>query len=126
MRVERSCEWPLTHREVMEWCRAQRWRFAKTAPHNPHSYVLKRQTDSLMFQKVVLHIREFGYQYRWGRGEYTQYRADDHDLWTMGSAIECTILINRKHATQTAKDEAEGKAGCGPVDPEDARRKRRE
>jgi hypothetical protein len=77
-----------------------------------------------MFQRIVLHIRENGYQYRWGPGEYTQLRVDAHDLWTMGGSLEATILINRKHETQTAKDEAEGKAGCGPVDPEDARSKR--
>jgi hypothetical protein len=42
----------------------------------------------------------------------------------MVAPLESTILINRKDERQTARDEAEGKAGCGPVDPEDARRKR--
>jgi hypothetical protein len=124
--AEKPGEWPLTHDEIEEWCRAQTWHFAKTMADNPHYYVLKRETDPIMFQRVVLCIREFGYQYRWGRGEYTQYRADAHDMWTLGNALETSILINRKHETQTAKDEAEGKAGCGPVDPEDARRKRGE
>ena len=123
MSAERPGEWPLTHQEIEDWCRAQRWRFAKSAPDNPHFYVLKRETDPIMFERIVLHIREYGYQYRWGRGEFTQYRADEHDMWTMGNPLETTILVNRKHETQTAKDEAEGKAGCGPVDPEDARRK---
>ena len=117
-------EWPLTHEEVEEWCRSVQWQEAVTAPDNPHSYTLRYNTDPIMFWRVVLHIREHGYQYRWGRREYTQYRADDHDLWTMGAPLESTILINRKHRDQTARDEAEGKAGCGPVDPEDAHRKR--
>jgi len=122
--ADRSGEWPLTHEEVEKWCRAQTWHFAKMMVNNPHHYVLKRETHPIMFQRVVLYIREFGYQYRWGRGEYTQYRADSHDMWSMGNALETTIIINRKHEAQTAKDEAEGKAGCGPVEPEDARRKR--
>jgi hypothetical protein len=126
MSAEKPGEWPLTHEEVEQWCRSVEWHFAVTRPDNPHSYTLRRHTDLYVFQKVVLHIREFGYQYRWGRGEYTQYRADAHDMWTMGAPLEATILINRKHETQTAKDEAEGKAGCGPVDPEDARHKRGE
>jgi hypothetical protein len=117
-------EWPLTHEEVEAWCRVVEWREAVTAPDNPHSYTLRRNTDPIMFWRVVLHIREHGYQYRWGRREYTQLRADSHDMWTMGAPAECTILINRKAVEQTKKDEAEGKAGCGPVDPEDARRKR--
>lgn len=78
MSAERPGEWPLTPEEVEEWCRAQRWHFAKTMADNPHYYVLKRETDPIMFQRVVLCIREFGYQYRWGRGEYTQCRADEH------------------------------------------------
>ena len=126
MSADKPGEWPLAPKEVAEWCRAQRWHFAKTAADNPHFYVLKRETDPIMFMKIVLCVREYGYQYRWGRGEYTQYRIDTFDLWTMGSALETTILINMKHVSQTTKDEAEGKAGCGPVDPEDARRKRGE
>jgi hypothetical protein len=66
--AEKPGEWPLTHDEIEEWCRAQTWHFAKTMADNPHYYVLKRETDPIMFQRVVLCIREFGYQYRWGRG----------------------------------------------------------
>lgn len=124
MSAEKPGAWPLTHEEVRRWLEEQEWKVAVTAPDNPHAYCLRPNTDAVMFWRIVLHIREHGYQYRWGRGEYTQLRAGDYDYWTMGAPLERTLLINRKHRDQTAKDEAEGKAGCGPVDPEDARRKR--
>lgn len=113
---ERS--WPLTDEEVERWLGEQTWKVAVTAPHNPHSYALRHECDDpVMFQRVVLHIREHGYIYRWGSGHYIQYRAGGYDCWTMGNALEATILINRKSTEQAERDEAEGKAGCGPIDP---------
>jgi hypothetical protein len=107
--AERPGGWPLSHEEVEAWCRSVEWRFAVTRPDNPHSYTLKRNTDPIMFQKVVLHIREFGYQQRWWGAEYTMYRADGHHMWTMGAPLEATILINRKTEKQVQEDERTGK-----------------
>lgn len=119
MSREEPGEWPLTHEEVEEWARKQKWHFAKTMAHNPHSYCLKRETDPRMFELVVLHIREHGSQNVWWNKEYTQYEADDHVMWSMGDALETTILINRKSLEQVAKDEASGKGGSKkPRDPQ--------
>ncbi len=81
------------------------WRFAVTRPDNPHSYTLRRHTDLIMFQKIVLHTREFDYQQRWWGTDYTMYRADGHHMWTMGVPLEATILINRKTDAQVGEDE---------------------
>ena len=109
MSAEKPGEWPLTHKEVEEWCRSVEWRLAVTRPDNPHSYTLRRHTDLYVFQEVVLHIREFGYQQRWWGADYTMYRADGHHMWTMGGPLETTILINRKTDAQVGEDERTGK-----------------
>ncbi len=110
MSAERPGEWPLTHEEVVIWTRRQEWRFAKTMKDNPHSYCLKRATDSQrMFELVVLHIREFGYHQTWWGGHFTMYEADGHHLWSMGAPLECTILINRKAQAQVDEDKRTGK-----------------
>jgi hypothetical protein len=107
--AESPGEWPLTHEEVEEWCRSVEWRFAVTRPDNPHNYTLRRNTDPIEFQRIVLHIREFGYQQKWWGADYTMYRADGHHMWTMGAPLEATILINRKTDEQVREDERTGK-----------------
>lgn len=109
MSAERPGEWRLTHEEVEEWCRRQRWIFAKTLADNPHHYCLKRNTDPRLFELVVLHIREFGYPQTWWGRDYTMYEADGHHMWSMGDPTECTLLINRKTEEQVREDERTGK-----------------
>ncbi len=109
MSAREPSRWPLSHEEVREWLDAQKFKFAKTSPNNPHSYIVRRNVDSRMFELVVLHIREHGYQQKWWRAEYTQYRAGDHHYWTMGGTLESTVILNRKSHDQAMEDERSGK-----------------
>ncbi len=66
MSVERPGEWPLDHEEVENWLSRQPFQEAVTSKHNPHSYIVKYKVkDKRMFELVVLHIREHGYQQKW-------------------------------------------------------------
>jgi 2-polyprenyl-3-methyl-5-hydroxy-6-metoxy-1,4-benzoquinol methylase len=75
----------------------QDWIFAKTMPHNPHWYTLrKRWAADADFVRVVEAIRAHGYtEWYYGR-PYTMLNANGHKYWTMGAPISETILINRK------------------------------
>lgn len=76
------------------------WIFAKTMPHNPHWYTLRKKwTGPALFEDVVAYIREHGYTYRFGRRDYLQLNINDHYYWTMGAPLAETILINRKPIT---------------------------
>jgi hypothetical protein len=90
---------------------AAAWRFAKTMPHNPHWYTL-RKTWSLDedFVWAVEQIRLRGYRHKYESKWYTQLDVHDHFYWTMGWPINygngapCTILINRKPLVFAATD----------------------
>ncbi|MDQ3302830.1 MAG: hypothetical protein M3518_05700 [Actinomycetota bacterium] len=93
-------EGPLTQRQVEEWAASRFFRYAKTAPANPHAYTHREWCDSEMFSRVVEFIRANGYDQRYGG---TEYRCLDLDLpggrfyvWTMGAPLEDTIILNRK------------------------------
>lgn len=51
----------------------QTWIYAKTMPHNPHEYALrKRWQGDASFDETVIRLREHGYQAMFGRRWYTQ------------------------------------------------------
>ncbi len=107
--VEKPGQWPLTHEEVAGWLEKQPFKFAKSQS-NPHSYIVKsRIPDKRMFDMVVLHIREHGYEQWWWRAMYLQYDANDHCYWTMGGALESTVILNRKSLDRAEEDERLGR-----------------
>jgi hypothetical protein len=93
---EYIAEWPLSEEDMQRWVESRYWQFASTMSHNPHEYVLARWGDRTMFERVVLHVRERGYQNLYGRTEYTQLDCGRYFYWTMCDCLETTILINRK------------------------------
>lgn len=75
---------------------SQEWIFAKTMPDNPHWYTLRRKwNDDPLFDQAVSLIRKCGYRKKFGKTWYTQININEHFYWTMGAAIDKTILINR-------------------------------
>lgn len=76
---------------------AQRWIFAKTMPHVPHWYTLRRAWASdADFVWAVEMIRKWGYDDVYFRKTYRAINLNGYKYWTMGSPINETILINRK------------------------------
>jgi hypothetical protein len=74
-----------------------KWVFAKTMPHNPHWYTLRKGWDNDEdFVKLVLFIREYGYEEYYGGWPYTCLNINNMKYWTMGDTIPGTRLINRK------------------------------
>jgi hypothetical protein len=71
------------------------WTFAKTMPDWPHEYIVKRDVDENLFIETVRHIREFGYPGSFYQMPITYYEEQGQVYWTMGAAIEETIIINR-------------------------------
>jgi len=94
--VEEGVRWPLGHDDVEAWMERVPWRFARTAPTNPHEYSLRRRQDERAFFLVLLHIRERGYQQWYDGRVYTAYDVGEYFLWSMQDPVPTTILINRK------------------------------
>jgi hypothetical protein len=102
-----------TYAEVEAWLKEQRWKVAKTAPDNPHSYTLRRHTrDESMFEAVVRFISEKGMRYVWWGKPYSQLIAGHYVHWAM-SPPEAATLINRKDLAQVRKDELRNRGGGG-------------
>jgi exonuclease III len=86
----------LTINELREFIRKSRWTLARIMPEIPHEYTLrKRATDEKLFERVVLHIQEGGYEGTFGSDTYTYLDIDGWKYWTMGAPLEDTTLINR-------------------------------
>lgn len=76
---------------------SKRWIFAKTMPHMPHWYTLRKEWgDDQLFDQVVTYIRKFGYTELYNGKEFTAFNLNGMKYWTMGSPLPQTILINRK------------------------------
>jgi hypothetical protein len=80
----------------------QQWHFAKTMPHWPHWYCLRRETaDEALFEAFVRYIMSEGYEAEfrpekreaWARRRYLDL--DDYHYWSMDPSVETTTLINR-------------------------------
>jgi hypothetical protein len=85
----------MTEEEFAAFVHRAPWTFAKTMPHIPHEYTLRRQHDSAVFEAAVRFIRERGYQARWGRAIRTYVNLNGKRYWTMGASVEHTIVLNR-------------------------------
>ncbi len=90
----------LTSEEVAQAIKEHAWIYAKTMPQNPHEYTLRKQWgDDALFDAVVTHIREHGYETVYQGRKYIQLDVGEFFYWTMGSPLKDTILINRKRLT---------------------------
>jgi hypothetical protein len=86
----------MTMDELLSFVQESKWTFAKTMPQTPHEYTLRRDAkDEALFERVVMHIRQVGYQQKWGKTTDTDLDVDGWQYWTMGSPLDQTILINR-------------------------------
>ena len=83
-------------RKTINFINSANWIYAKTMPHNPHEYCLRRDTDEAGFEEFVMLIRKEGYEELYEGKMYTCYNVGKHKYWTMGAPLEETILINRK------------------------------
>ena len=84
----------------------QQWIFAKTMPHNPHWYTLRKHwPDDAAFVQVVQAIRDHGFTERYQGRNYQMLALNGMKYWTMGAPLNQTILINRKvHVIPTPYD----------------------
>jgi len=72
-----------------------RWVFAKTMPDAPHWYTLRAKGDGRSFEAMVLFIRSYGYDGRYGGAAYRYLDLGGWTYWTMGAPLAETMLINR-------------------------------
>lgn len=77
---------------------ARKYTYARTMPHCPHWYTLRKHwEDDGEFVRVVEAMRRYGYQERYGQRTFTRFDVNEFKYWTMGDPIETTILINRAY-----------------------------
>jgi len=87
---------PLTHEDVVKWTQTVHKQFARTMPYNPHFYIHRRWCDDGMYERVLRHVIEHGYDSRYGGHTYRTYDAGDCFYWWMGKPPEESILLNGK------------------------------
>jgi transcriptional regulator with XRE-family HTH domain len=85
----------LTIDEAREFISQCEWTFAKTMPHAPHEYIVRRKVENDKFVGLVKLIRREGERRTWGRYRNTYLAIDEWSYWTMGAPIPITIIINR-------------------------------
>lgn len=75
-----------------------KWIWAKTYPSIPHEYIVRGKcglTDEEFFYLVTAQ-REFGIHEQWHKYNFPYLYIDGYKYWTMGDAIEETIILNRQ------------------------------
>ena len=97
------------------------WTFAVTyAATWPHYYLVRKRVDSVLFEKLVEHIREHGYRGWFYKMEITYFDEDGYTYWTMAQRtadgwnypVEKEEIINRCGKEETY--ESRLKAGTLP------------
>jgi hypothetical protein len=71
------------------------WTFAKTMPEWPHEYLVRDRVGRVLFEALVRHIRQYGFEGRIYQRVPTYFAEDGLLYWTMGEPIEETTIINR-------------------------------
>ena len=74
---------------------SSQWTFAKTMPDWPHEYIVRDRVDPVLFETLVRHIRQHGFEGRFYQSVLTYFAEDGLLYWTMGAPIEETTIINR-------------------------------
>jgi hypothetical protein len=80
---------------LREFVASSKWTFAKTIPEWPHEYLVRDRVDSVLFESLVLHVRQHGLEGRFYQRVLTYFAEDGLLYWTMGEPIKETTIINR-------------------------------
>ena len=81
--------------ELRNFIDTAEWTFAKTIPEWPHEYLVRNWLDRGLFEKLVFHIRQYGFEGHFYQRVFTYFAEDGLLYWTMGAPIEETTIINR-------------------------------
>ena len=81
--------------QIKNFLLLEKWTFAKTMQEWPHEYLVRERVDGAIFEALVTHIREHGYEGRFYSKPITYFAEDGMIYWTMGAPIAETIIINR-------------------------------
>lgn len=75
-----------------------KWTWAKTYISIPHEYIVRDQCglSSEEFEYLVRAQREYGVHEQWYKYNHPYLYVDGYKYWTMGDAIEDTVIINRQ------------------------------
>ena len=80
---------------LKEFIDSSQWTFAKTMPNWPHEYIVRERVDRVLFEALVRHIRQHGFEGHFYQRALTYFAEDGLLYWTMGAPIEETTIINR-------------------------------
>ena len=75
-----------------------KWIWAKTYPSIPHEYIIRNKCglsdDEFLY--LVVAQRTYGVHEQWHKYNFPYLYLDGYKYWTMGDAIEETIILNRQ------------------------------
>ncbi|MCK9230830.1 MAG: hypothetical protein M0Q23_08835 [Syntrophales bacterium] len=58
---------------LQEFVASSKWTFAKTMPEWPHEYIVRDRVDKALFEALVLHIRQYGFEGRFYQRVFTYF-----------------------------------------------------
>ena len=74
------------------------WTWAKTYISIPHEYIVRNKCglSDQEFEYLVQAQREYGIPEQWHKYNFPYLYVDGYKYWTMGDAIQDTVIINRQ------------------------------
>ena len=86
---------PLDLDRIKAFIESSEWRYAKSMPQLPHSYVLREWSDEIEFQYFVQAVRDHGYQKNFFKRVFIYLEIDGYKYWSMGAPVNETTVLNR-------------------------------
>jgi hypothetical protein len=80
---------------LREFIASSKWTFAKTMPEWPHEYIVREKVDRVLFESLVRHIRQHGFEGHFYQRVLIYFAENGLLYWTMGEPMEETMIINR-------------------------------
>jgi hypothetical protein len=79
--------------DLLNFVASAGWKYAKPMPRWPHEYILRDLVDRVLFDRLVRHIRDHGYEGRFYERKITFYDEGGLTYWTRGEPSATTEII---------------------------------
>lgn len=92
----------MNNKSIVELVDDMRWTFAKTMPENPHYYIVKREQNSIDYDRLYWYIFDHPTLVEYEGYKYKTAIIGEHMYWIMTDDFNESRIINRKHLKEAS------------------------
>lgn len=92
----------VNNKSIVELVDDMRWTFAKTMPENPHYYIVKREQNSIDYDRLYWYIFDHPTLVEYEGYKYKTAIIGERMYWIMTDDFNESRIINRKHLKEAS------------------------